>query len=475
LSYPGAAEICDGLDNDCDSDVPTDETDVDGDGYLACEDCDDAAADQFPEETGSSGWARDCAIWLAADTADTEWYGHRLEQPSIVDDGTATTVYFRTGYAEEDLEFGAISSTDLVNWQFIGGGAVFSGTGNPGDWDEVGVSHPHVLYDPADLNDPYKLFYSAVDPLSGLSQIGMAVGNDGLAWTRPVDAVLTVGAAGELDEMGAAAPYVWIEGATYHMLYACTGATDAGICMATSVDNGASWTRWDPEPGVGQDPQAVVQLGDVGDWDEGDVGAPLLLESGTAASVVYEGSDGAATALGAALATALHDGVLAKTDDDLGLVLEAAAQAGRWDDLQVSAGDWQSDAGQYWMLYGGATEDLAFDGGQVVSLGRAVNDEPSLTLVEPSADPNVINTGDAVDFVGSATDTGLLDQLLVVITSEEDPNLLLTAAVDSAGDFAVTAPGGTFVDAANPYLVTVTVIDNGGLALSTSIVFDVLQ
>lgn len=139
----------------------------------------------------------------------------------------------------------------------------------------------------------------------------------------------------------------------------------------------------------------------------------------------------------------------------------------------MSAGDWLLDGGRHWMLYAGATEDLSFDGGQVVSLGSAVNDEPSLTLVEPAADPTVISTADAVDFTGTAWDSGLLDELLLVITSEEDPDLLLTATVDLAGEFAVTAPGGTFLAGAAPYIVTVTVIDNGGLALSTSIVFDV--
>ena len=40
-TYPGAVEICDGLDNDCDGVLPDDEVDGDGDGWILCADCND--------------------------------------------------------------------------------------------------------------------------------------------------------------------------------------------------------------------------------------------------------------------------------------------------------------------------------------------------------------------------------------------------------------------------------------------------
>ncbi|MFC1890089.1 MopE-related protein, partial [Thermodesulfobacteriota bacterium] len=79
-TYPGAEEICDGSDNDCDGTVPPDENDGDNDGFMVCdEDCDDINPSTYPDaDEICDGADNDCDGTPPTDEADADEDGWRI-------------------------------------------------------------------------------------------------------------------------------------------------------------------------------------------------------------------------------------------------------------------------------------------------------------------------------------------------------------------------------------------------------------
>ena len=77
--YPGAEEICDGKDSDCDGTLPADEVDGDGDGSPFCEDCDDTDETAYPGAPEfCDGKDTDCDGIGPAEEVDDDGDGYKI-------------------------------------------------------------------------------------------------------------------------------------------------------------------------------------------------------------------------------------------------------------------------------------------------------------------------------------------------------------------------------------------------------------
>jgi hypothetical protein len=169
--------------------------------------------------------------------------------PTVLDLGVGL---FRMWFAcREDsidrLQIAYAESPDGVHWtkhtSSPGGPTVAVLAPTPGTFDALNVTSPHVLHD----GGLFKMWYQGTDS-SSVDRIGYATSVDGIHWVKHAGPVLSEGANRDFDERGVSDPCVILEGATYVMCYAGTG-NDFRQRLGLAVSNdGIAWTRYAHNP-----------------------------------------------------------------------------------------------------------------------------------------------------------------------------------------------------------------------------------
>lgn len=133
------------------------------------------------------------------------------------------------------------------------------------------------------LGDTYHMYYLA-DPIGGYA-VHHATSLDGKTWTKDANnPVLSPGGAGEWDQYGVGVTTVWIDGATWYMLYRGITTADGidAMGLATSTD-GVHWTK-----DTAHNP--VLSPGGVGAWDHlgAEIGNAGVIKVGSTYYAYYE-------------------------------------------------------------------------------------------------------------------------------------------------------------------------------------------
>jgi hypothetical protein len=90
-THPGASEVCDGKDNNCDGAISSNEQDSDGDGYMVCEgDCDDSNKNKYPgKDEVCNGQDDNCDGIVPSNEYDTDGDGYMICENDCNDSNTA--------------------------------------------------------------------------------------------------------------------------------------------------------------------------------------------------------------------------------------------------------------------------------------------------------------------------------------------------------------------------------------------------
>lgn len=246
--YPGNDEACDGVDNDCDGTVPSDEKDADYDGFRLCQDdCDDADSDVYPDAPEICDDKDSDCDGVSADHDDLDDDGYAVCDGDCDDHEDAV----KPGAAEicDDLDNDCSGLADDLDEDGDG----HSPCGDVGDCDDDDASAFPVVVDVAASDggdgteeDPFNDLDDALGALDTVCRTAVLLPGTytlDLSWTRGTltlqgggatpDAVVLTAADGDRVATVSGGADLTLMNLT---LSGATGAGDGGAVWASAAD-----------------------------------------------------------------------------------------------------------------------------------------------------------------------------------------------------------------------------------------------
>jgi len=201
------------------------------------------------------------------------WDAGSVEMPSVIRENGLYKMWYSgspTPNSTED-KIGYATSPDGINWTKDPHNPVFV----PGSaaWEAGGVYCPAVL---AVDTGGYVMWYQGWDTGVANDQIGIATSPDGINWQRDTihNPVLKQGVSPEWDRAGVVWPTVVKTNDVYYMYYSgyfTPGGNDTKFGLATSTDEGVTWTKYSGNP--------LLLPGSSGTWESSMIcnGGALLV------------------------------------------------------------------------------------------------------------------------------------------------------------------------------------------------------
>ncbi|MFT5467052.1 MAG: sulfatase activating formylglycine-generating enzyme [Verrucomicrobiales bacterium] len=279
-----------------------------------------------------------------------EWDADRTGCFSITQIDGRLHLYYMGSGGDQPWRIGLATSGNGVNWRRSPANPVLP-EGKSGNWDDRQVSMPAVYND----NGKLRMWYSGAGKGGGF---GLATSPDGVTWERHGGSPVLRGTGGSMD------PCVRRFGDQFVMWYCGKLGDSYRILRATSPD-GIQWTK---------DPEAVLPLGEKGDFDEVSQAGPVVLKVGETFYLFHLGGSSKGWKMGLASSP---DGVT-WTKSAANPVLDAGAEDA-WDGGSILSHDILFMDGAFHVWYAAHSLDDAKnpEHKQAIRIGYAVsNSEP---------------------------------------------------------------------------------------------------